>query len=378
MNRYDVIVIGVGSMGSASCYYLSKRGYKVLGLEQFDISHEQGSHTGQSRIVRKAYFEHSDYVPLMERAYQNWRSLEEETGMQIYYRTGLVYYGKPDHELIKGVKQSASLYNIPLDDTKAFTQFTIPAGFEKVFEPDAGFVSPEKTIQLYTKLAIENGAKIGNHEKVLDWKKEGSHIKVTTDKNIYHSDKLIITSGAWTGKMIPNLHKTIKVTRQFIAWIKPKNGKDFSLGNFPCWMIADELKSGLYYGFPMLPEKDFGTPVGLKLARHYPATVTDPDKVNRETTEEDKADVLYVLNKYFPGVFNGFVATKTCLYANSPDENFIIDYLPGYDKQVAVACGFSGHGFKFVPVIGEIMADLMEGNTKFPIEFLSLKRPALA
>ena len=380
-NSFDVIVIGVGSMGSATCYYLSKQGYKVLGLEQFDITHEFGSHTGQSRIIRKAYFEHPDYVPLMERAYKNWKQFEDETGEQLYFKTGLLYAGNSNNEIIKGVKLAASLYNIELeqlnkkDAASRFPPFNFPNSFEVLIEPDAGFLPPERSIRLYAEKAKRNGAEIHSHEKVIEWKKEGTGLIVKTDKNIYKSNKLIITAGAWAGKMIPGLSDKIKVTRQFVAWIKPKNEPRVSLNNFPCWMIADEDKHGCYYGFPLLNTEKFGEPAGLKLAHHYPWDITDPDKVNRETTGNDIENIKYCLNKYLPGIVDSILSTKICLYANSPDENFIIDKLPGFEENVSIACGFSGHGFKFASVVGEILADLaMEGTTALPIGFLNAKR----
>ncbi|TAL42018.1 MAG: N-methyl-L-tryptophan oxidase [Chitinophagaceae bacterium] len=382
MNKsFDVIVIGIGSMGSSACYYSAQRGVSVLGLEQFDITHELGSHAGQSRIIRKAYFEHPDYVPLLNRAYENWKCLEDETGTQIYYRTGLVYFGDPEHAMMKGVKVSASLYNIDVENPDAvsvansFPQFKIPAQFETLFEPDAGFVTPEKAIQAYTRQATRHGAEIHTKEKVLEWKKESSCVVVITNKNTYQCNKLIITAGAWSGKMIPGLADKIKVTRQFVAWIKPKNPGDFTLNNFSCWMIADDAKPGCYYGFPVLPTEKFGESTGLKLAHHYPAAITDPDNVNRKVTEEDVEDLKYALNKYMPGTFESVLSSKICLYANTPDENFIIDKLPGYEDHVTVACGFSGHGFKFVSVVGEILAELATtGKTKQPIGFLNAKR----
>lgn len=385
---YDVIVIGVGSMGSAACYYLSKRGYRVLGLEQFDISHEFGSHAGQSRIIRKAYFEHPDYVPLLEKAYENWKALEKETGQQLYFKTGLLYAGNAANEIIKGVKLAASLYNIELEqlDSKdvdnRFPQFNFPGNCDVLLEPQAGFLPPEKAIRLYASEAKKLGATIHSNEKVADWskgtpseKKDGNNIIVKTDKQIYHCNKLIITAGAWAGKMIPGLSDKIKVTRQFVAWIKTKNDEQFALNNFPCWMIGDDDKHGCYYGFPLLDTKKFGEPAGLKLAHHFPMQITDPDNVNRQTTEEDFENVKYCLNKYLPGVFDSVLHTKICLYANSPDENFIIDKLPGYEENVSIACGFSGHGFKFASAVGEILADLaIEGKTDLPIQFLNAKR----
>jgi len=380
-NSFDVIVIGVGSMGSATCYFLAKRGYKVLGLEQFDISHEFGSHAGQSRIIRKAYFEHPDYVPLLEKAYKNWNDLEQETGEELYFKTGLLYAGTSNNEMIKGVKQSAALYNIELellnnaDTVKRFPQFLFPRNFEILFEPEAGFLPPERSIRLYASQAKKNGATINTNEKVIGWKKDGTNIVVKTDKNSYQCNKLIITTGAWAGKMIPGFSDKIKVTRQFVAWIKTKDDIQFALNNFPCWMVSDDEKHGCYYGFPLLDTKKFGEPAGLKLAHHFPKEVTDPDKVDRQTTENDIQNLKYCLDKYLPGVFDSILSTKICLYANSPDENFIIDKLPGYEENVSIACGFSGHGFKFSSVVGEILADLaIEGRSDLPIEFLNANR----
>jgi sarcosine oxidase len=377
---FDVIIIGVGSMGSSACYHLARRGYKVLGLEQFDISHEFGSHAGQSRIIRKAYFENSDYVPLLSRAYENWKAFEQETGEQLYFKTGLVYFGNPDDLLMKGVKQSASIYNIPLENFSApssrtqFPQFTVPDSFEALWEPDAGLVKPEKAIQLYAQQAVKKGAQIHSNEKVLEWKKDGSGVVIDTNKKSYYSQKLIITAGAWAKQMIPDLRTRIKITRQFVAWIKPKKWEDFVLGRFSCWLLADEERPGCYYGFPILPTT-FGNPQGLKLAHHYAAGETDPDTVDRKMNADDDDDLQYVLNKYFPGVFQSLITYKICLYANSPDEDFIIDHLPGYEDHVAIACGFSGHGFKFASVVGEIVADLaVDGKTDLPIGFLSAKR----
>ncbi len=378
---FDMIVIGVGSMGSSTCYYLAQSGYKVLGIEQFDIAHEYGAHAGQSRIIRKAYFENSDYVPLLNRAYENWKTLEEETSTQLYFRTGLVYFGKPDHLLMQGVRQSASLYNIPLEKLttsstiKRFPQFKIPGDFETLFEPDAGFVRPEKAIQLYTEQAVKKGAEIHTNEKVLEWKKNRNGIVVITDKNIYRCNKLIVTAGGWTGKIIPGFSNKIKVTRQFVAWIKPGNWDDFTLNNFPCWLLADDTKPGCYYGFPILPANRFGEPTGLKLAHHHPALETDPDNVDRKMNANDEDDLKYVFDKYFHDVFESVLSYKICLYANSQDEDFIIDNLPGYEDHVTIACGFSGHGFKFVSVVGEILTHLaIEGKTKLPIGLLSAKR----
>jgi len=379
-SNYDVIVLGVGSMGSAACYHLAKRGFKVLGLEQFDIPHELGSHAGQSRIIRKAYGEGSDYVPLLERAYQNWKTLESETGSQVYYKTGLMYFGAQDDPFLKTVKSSSAKYNIPVDNLTAaecdqkYPQFKLPQNFQRLEEPDAGFITPERSILLFVEQAIKNGAVIRTKEKVSEWKRENGSVTVVTNRGTYTANKLVITAGPWAGKMMPALSSKLTITRQAVAWVKPKKWDNFTLGKFPCWIL--ENKDHDFYGFPILPVGTFGGPLGLKLALHYPgAETTDPDKVNRNTKDSDEKTLIKFLNEFIPEGYENTLVMKTCLYTNSPDNDFIIDYLTGFDKDVVFATGFSGHGFKFVSVVGEILADLaMNGSTSLPIGFLNAKR----
>jgi sarcosine oxidase len=378
---FDVIVLGVGSMGSSACYHLAKRCFKVLGIEQFDIPHEQGSHTGQSRIIRKAYGEDAEYVPLLEKAYQNWLMLESETGSQVYYETGLTYFGALDDPFLKTVKDSSRKYNIPLNDLTAedcnykYPQFNLPQNFQRLEEPEAGFITPERSILLNIQQAVLKGAVIRTKEKVLEWKRNTqSIISVLTNRGTYKAGKLIITAGPWAGNMIPSLASTLTVTKQVLAWVKPKKWDLFTIGNFPCWMLVN--KEYTFYGFPILPVETFGNPEGLKLALHYPGPdVTDPGLVNRNTNVSDEEILIDFLKQFIPDGFENTLVMKTCLYTNTPDHNFIIDFLSGFDKDVVVATGFSGHGFKFVSVVGEVLADLaMNGLTDLPIGFLSAKR----
>ena len=379
-SNYDVIVLGIGSMGAATCYYLARDGYKVLGLEQFSIPHEEGSHGGQSRITRKAYFEHADYVPLLSRAYENCRELEESTGHQLYFKTGLLYAGPSDHAVIQGVKNAASLFNIDLEKlsqkelSERYPSFNYVNNFEYVFEPDAGFLLPGKMIDLYVQEAITAGAVVNTNERTINWSKEGDVITVTTDKGSYSASKLIITAGAWVNKMI-SLSVPLRITRQLIVWVRPSSPQKFYSSNFPCWMVATHDIHGVYYGFPYLEAEQFGEPSGLKFAWHNPAEETDPDNVNRNITDEEVKDVVNRVKQYIPDVNSTIVEAKTCLYTNSPDEDFIIDHLPGHDKAVTIATGFSGHGFKFAPAMGEILAEMaMKGESSLPIEFLGLER----
>jgi len=379
--NFDVIVLGVGSMGSATCYNLATRGLHVLGLEQFAPPHDQGSHAGQSRIIRKAYFEHPDYVPLLQRAYENWHDIENKTGSQVYFSTGLLYAGKSKDILIKGVKESAAKYKINIEslsnsETKVrYPQFRIPKGYEVLFEPDAGYITPERAISLFVEQAKGFGAQINANEKVISWTQEAGLIKVTTTIDSYFCKKLVITAGPWAGKMIPGLSDSLQVTRQVIAWVNPKQPKLFELHQSPCWMIDDDTHPGMYYGFPILPVDKFGPPQGMKLAYHYPGLISDPDRVDRNPSKEEELNLIEALHRYLPEGYSSTNVLKTCLYTNTPDEHFIIDFLPNFEKDVVIAAGFSGHGFKFVSVVGEILADLAtKGKTDLPIGFLNAMR----
>ncbi|MFZ5971730.1 MAG: N-methyl-L-tryptophan oxidase [Bacteroidota bacterium] len=381
---YDVIVIGVGSMGAATCYHLASRGARVLGLEQFSITHDQGSHAGQSRIIRKAYFEHPDYVPLLARAYDNWCALERETGTQVYYPTGLLYAGPPQGVLMKGVRESAQQYHIHIEEwthqqcRDQYPAFAIPAHYHLLFEPDAGFLTPERAILLYTERAMHHGAEIHAQEGALSWGLEGQGVVVQTPKATYRARKLVLSSGAWTQQVLPALAGRLKVTRQVIAWVNPTKDKPVALGHFPCWLIDREDGAGMYYGFPQLPVGAFGAPIGLKVALHYPGEATTPGAVNRTVGQEEEQALLQGFQQWLPGIYQSTHALKTCLYTNTPDENFVIDLVVGTEGRVAVAAGFSGHGFKFASAVGEVLADLaLEGATVQPIGFLSMQRQAL-
>ncbi len=376
-NRYDIIVAGAGSMGAAACYELAQKGHRVLGIEQFTIPHDKGSHGGQSRIIRKAYFEHTGYVPLLQRAYEKWEMLERSTGEKIYFETGLLYLGPAHHPVMKGVRHSAALHEIAIQNASPdkFPQFKTGEKDELLMEPKAGFLLPGKAISLLANEAQKNGAVIHTGEKMLEWKKEAGCITVKTDKTVYECEKLIITAGAWTGKLLKERQVPLKVTRQVVMWVKPEKPEQFLPAQFPCWLIASDKREGAYYGFPYLSGKEFGEPAGLKLALHFPFEETDADHINREISKAETDELINGLKQYFPAAAAEVVAAKTCLYTNTPDENFIIDFLPGYDNYVAFACGFSGHGFKFASVVGEILADMVTaGKTNLPVDFLSLRR----
>jgi sarcosine oxidase len=379
---FDFIVVGIGSMGSAAAYFLAKEGYRVLGIDQFEPPHDLGSHAGQSRIIRKAYFEHPDYVPLLERSYKLWNDFEEETGKQYYYETGIVYFGDAHHPTMKGVRTSADLYNVDVQiyDRKkskiAFAQFNIPDSYQTLVEPKAGFIRPEFAIESYLMEAKNSGAHLNTGEKVLSWEYNDHGVSVKTTKGVYRAGKLVLTGGSWMKTLVPQMRDKLTVTQQTLAWISPKKPELFSLGNFPCWFIEDP-DLGMFYGFPVLPFEKFGGPIGLKIASHRPGKIINPDYLERQSLPQDKQVIKTILEKYFPDAGDEIISLKTCLYTYSPDENFILDILPDTNGCVVIAAGFSGHGFKFVPVIGEVLKELaVNGKSSQPIEFLNFKRLA--
>jgi sarcosine oxidase len=375
MNRtFDVIVIGVGAMGSSACYQLARRGVKVLGLEQFDIPNALGSSHGQSRMIRLAYYEHPDYVPLLRRAYRLWDELEQASGPKLLYRTGGVYMGPVEGEVVGGSLRAAREHRLAhelLDHAelgRRFPQFRVPESWAAVWEPEAGFLRPENVIAAYAEAALRAGAELHGREMVSGWESDPNRVLVRTNVGEYWAEKLIFCGGPWTSKLVADLGVKLVVTRQVWGWVWPKEPDVFALGKFPVWAI-DHLDGTLHYGFPLL-----GDVPGFKIGHHGPGRETDPDRVARDPQAGDEETFRPVLRAMIPQADGAVLSMKVCMYTNSPDHHFMIDRHPTFER-VILACGFSGHGFKFASVVGEILADLaVEGKTGLPVGFLGLGR----
>lgn len=372
--HYDAIVIGIGAMGSAACHHLARRGARVLGLEQFDIPNELGSSSGVTRMIRLAYYEHPDYVPLLRRAYERWEELEAEAGEKLLYLTGGLYLGPRDGELVTGSLESARLHKLEhelleRDELRRrFPQFRTPDDWLGLFENRAGFLMPQRAIAAHARVALRHGAELRAREPVVGWERDGAGVHVTTAKGEYSAEKLIVCGGAWSGTLLRSLGIPLCVTRQTMGWFWPKTPEAFALGRLPVWAIENPDRS-LYYGFPMIADVP-----GFKIARHGPGAETDPDRVIREPVAGDEEDLHAGLRRFVPDGDGPLLALRTCLYTNSPDGHFIIDRHPE-NENVILACGFSGHGFKFASVIGEVLADLaMKGRTEHSVGFLRVGR----
>lgn len=374
MKDFDVIVVGLGAMGTAACFHLAARGAKVLGLEQFDIPHSQGSSHGFSRMTRLAYYEHPDYVPLLKSAYSLWHDLEAQAGHKLIFVTGGLYLGPRDGHLVGGSLQAAQAHGLAheligrADLAKRFPQFQIPENFVAMLERDAGFILPEKAIAAQAELALRRGAELHGREPVLDWSSDGKGISVRTARDEYRANQIIFCGGAWTDRLVKDLGIPLRVTRQVVAWVWPKKPADFELGRLPVWAI-DHLDGTIHYGFPMIHDCP-----GFKLAHHSPAQVADPNTIRRETDDADEQTIRPMLKQFIPDADGPLLSLRVCMYTNSPDSHFLIGRHPKHER-VLVACGFSGHGFKFAPVIGKSLAELaIDGKTGHPIEFLKLAR----
>ena len=370
MDRYDVVVVGVGGMGSAALYHLARRGKRALGLERFDLLHEHGSSHGLTRIIRLAYFEHPDYVPLLRRAYELWRALEAEAGEQLLHVTGIVEGGD---RILDGVLRSCEEHDIAHEVlngaqiAERFPAYRLPPGMDVVHQPDGGFVVPERCIVAHVEGALSHGATLRARERVLEWKQNENGVRVATDRSVVEADTLVLTAGAWSQDVARLPAGLVRGVRQSLAWLQPTRPELFEPGRMPVFNLA--LDGEHFYGFPA-----HGIP-GFKLGRYdHFGSGGDPDTIAREPTLEDEAPLRAFAERYFPDGAGPTVALKTCLFEPSPDEHFLIDRHPDAPSAV-VAAGFSGHGYKFCSVVGEILADLaIDGSTAHDIGLFRLDR----
>ena len=373
MPSYDAIVIGVGGMGSAAVYHLARRGLQVLGLEKHAIPHEMGSSHGYSRMIRYTLQEHPSYVPLVRRSYELWHEMEETAGEELMVTTGSIRAGAPDSPFFLNAQEACDLHSIPYEIltasevNKRFPGYRFPEEISSVYQADGGFLLPERCIVTHVQAAERAGADVHSQETVLDWEVRGDGVQVRTDRDTYTAGRLVVTAGPWAANLVPELAAYAVPERQVMGWFQPKRPELYAAEAFPVFGVFTE--EGRYYGFP-----SHAVP-GFKIGRaHHLLQKVDPDAIDREVHPEDEDILRQAVNRYFPLAAGKLLDGKTCMYTNTPDEHFMIGTLDG-QPQVSVAAGFSGHGFKFASVIGEIMADLSQnGATEHDINLFRLDR----
>jgi sarcosine oxidase len=373
MPTADVIVLGVGGVGAATCHHLARRGLSVIGLDRFPPGHDRGSSHGATRIIRLAYFEHPDYVPLLRRAYDLWASLADEVGDRLYHETGLLEVGPEDGTVVQGVLRSAREHHLVVDRltpqelTQRFPGYRLSDGDTALFEQRAGYLRVEECTQAHARLAEAAGAKLETGVTVLGWRADGRGVEVETTTGRYTARRLVITAGAWAGDFLAQLGVRFEVVRKSLYWYAANGGDYNEASGGPCFFF--DTPAGEFYGFPVRDAD------GLKVAEHTGGLpVADPLSVNRDEHPGETARIEQFLGRHLPGVSSRRQRFATCLYTLSPDRHFVVDRHPEF-PHVAYAAGLSGHGYKFASVLGEILAGLGPGEQcAHQINFLSARR----
>ena len=370
---YDAVVLGLGGMGSAALAHLAARGKRVLGIERFERAHERGSSAGRSRIIRMAYYEDPAYVPLLRRAYELWRELERQSGMTLLDLYGVLMVGGFESSVLRGARLSERMHDIALEELdradilRRYPTLLVGSSECGILEPQAGAVFPEAAIAAHLRVARGHGATIRYETRAVAYEPRAAGIRVGLDDgSTVDAERLVICAGPWLSELAAELNLPLRVQRNVQLWFHPATA-DYGRQRFPAFFVDRPEWPAPLYGCP-----DGGD--GVKAAFHAYGETTVPDDLDRTVRPDDVACVEEALDAWMPGAAGEYAAGKACMYTLTPDEHFIIDAHPG-DARVVIAGGFSGHGYKFCPVVGEIIADLVsDGTTPHPVDFLRIGR----
>jgi sarcosine oxidase len=369
----SVAVIGAGMAGSAAAMRLARRGARVTLFEQFDYGHDRGSSHGATRLFRIAYFEHPDYVPILQRAYGLWKSLEAETGEKLFHETGVLQAGSPGGGFMQGLAKAVADHNLPVPQLdpaaikRAHPQLTLPAHFTAYFEREAGFVMAGKTVLTQIRLAKDAGASLRPATPVLGWEPAADGVVVATAAGAETFDRAVVTAGAWANDLLDLPKADVKPWPRTLFWRRPQT-EDFALGKFACFAVEED-DGRFFYGFPAIDGD------GVKVAEHSGGkAIARPEERGDEAEPGESEAIDAFLAARIPALAGQPGKFQRCLYEVSPDHHFLIDRHPLSDR-VVFAAGLSGHGFKFSPVLGEALAAMaLDGEMPQHFRFLSLAR----
>jgi sarcosine oxidase len=376
-DRYEAIVLGAaGGVGSAVLFHLAGRGVKVLGLDRFEPGHDHGSSHGRTRIIRQAYFEHADYVPMLLQAYALWSELSELSGRQLQHEIGLLQVGPPAGAVVCGVLASARQHGLPVEELSAaevmrrWPGFRVPPEMVGVYERRAGYLEVEQCVLAHAQEAVRRGAELRTGETICGWRAVAGGFAVETDRGAYQAARLAITAGPWASDLLADLGLKLVVRRKPQYWFVPQGDAYRASAGYPAYLY--ELPEGIFYGLPAIDD------VGVKVAEHSGGVlVSDPLALDTAVDPVDLGRVRQFAAAWLPQLGTELTHHDPCLYTLSPDEHFILDRHPAHPA-VAFAAGLSGHGFKFTGVLGKLLTELLlDGQTSLSCGFLSLARPGL-
>jgi sarcosine oxidase len=374
---YDAIVLGLGAMGTATLFHLARSGARVLALEQYAPGHTLGSSHGDSRIIRETYFEHPLYVPLVRRAHELWRELEELSGTSLMRINGGLMIGPPDGSVIAGTLRSAREHQLPHEILSSeqvgarYPQFDIGSDLIAVFDPRAGYLDADACNKAHIEAARASGATVRFDEPVLEWRATADSVSVRTRSGSYSAAKLVLAAGAWNTSLLGELNLPLEIERQSVFWLEPRQGADYDPDRFPIY--AYEYTPGqICYGFPRLAR-------GVKASVMHSGEISDrPERVEREVSDDEIEPLRAALRPVLPELAAAAVRDRTtCLFTNTPDHDFIIDWHPAHSN-VLISSACSGHGFKFASAVGELQAELLTDRpTRFDLSPFRVSRFAV-
>lgn len=369
----DVAVVGVGGAGSAALYQAAKRGVRAIGFDPHPPGHDKGSSHGETRIIRLAYMEAPDYVPLLRRAFELWAEIEQVSGRALYTETGLLQLGAAESQVISGATRSAAEHGLSVEQldpeqlAARFAPFRVQPGERAVFDPKAGFLRVEDGVRTFAAEAQKLGAEL-RQVAVDRWEPAGEGVVVhTADGSRVRARRLILAPGGWAPGLLGDLQLPLSLLRKVLLWV-PCPDVAHLAERFPVWFCESEL--GTFYGFPRLGDEPL-----LKLAEHSGGQPLDaPERLDRHLLPGDAEPALAFLERTLPDLERRVVRHAVCFYTVTPDEHFVLGSHPRH-PQVALCTGLSGHGYKFASVLGEILAELaLDGATRHEIGFLSPTR----
>jgi len=376
---WQAVVVGLGAMGSAALYHLGRSGGRVAGIDRFYPPHDQGSSHGRSRVIRQAYFESPAYVPLVLRAYELWAELEHASGRRLMTETGGLMIGSPSSDVFRGSLDSARKHGLEhvVYETgelgARFPQFAFDPQCMGLYETRAGVLVPERCIEAHLELAGRCGATMHFGEPVASILGLGtkSPLEVITARHRFQTERVVMCGGPWTSELIPPLEIPLTVERQVTHWFDPGSEiRSFLPSRFPVF-VREHGDGTVAYGIPAVE----GARGGVKFAFHSPSGQRcTPETLSRTVTEQEIDRARSYLRRYLPALAGRHLRSVACMYTLTPDRHFVIDFHPA-DPRLIIAAGFSGHGFKFASVFGEVLAELADrGRTGWDLSTFSARR----